>query len=730
MANGPYVASLKLPFSQFPGIDPEAARRIWRDFEAVSAALMAVPSIWDAIIDPTLTSSIPSLHQYVNLTELLANETWLTTHTFKVGVKQQRGISISEPATVGLSLSGRGDLALFGLGEPLQDSTHVGWAWQTCGGDAGQQVYLHNLSIGVGSFISSNVLFNGVGMIVTLDGCYIGDGVGEVVGTGAGYAVYANNTTFVDQQFLDSGGLSAQTHHYFDCIFIGGLNISRGITAYIMGGTIGENGGATLTIANSASALVAANIKANLTITGSGSTNIVVNNVGQLGGTVTVSATIPNVTVTGDWSAVSFTGTPTGMRRFVGSGDSNDFTGPGQCDHVNKTGGAGHNVKLRGTGVIANVSILQGVAIQGLSLTHSVIVADYAVASTFLFDASSSNNLAILGGTHVGGWGGTTDSGTSNRIITETSDSLLSGFVTTALTSAHLLVGSAGNVATDTAITGDVTITNAGVTSIGAAKVTNAMLAGLIDLTAKVTGILPVANGGTGIASPTAHKLLVGNGASAMTQLAVGTNGQLLIGQTGADPAWAALTGDITLNAAGATNIISSVGLTGAPTSPSPTAGDVSTKIATTAFVLGGSKTADFTPTYSGSTGSAGTAATSVAGGRYVRNGNQVHFEFVITMSSIGSWTGDLILGGLPYNVTDSTTTMSLGVTFHCDVATGAGNVVSIQARGLLGTKTMKFTYRTAAAASPTAFLQSGAAQTAAGFTAMVQGSYYTNDAF
>lgn len=35
-----------------------------------------------------------------------------------------------------------------------------------------------------------------------------------------------------------------------------------------------------------------------------------------------------------------------------------------------------------------------------------------------------------------------------------------------ALTSGHLLVGSAGNVATDTAVTGDVTITNTGVTAI------------------------------------------------------------------------------------------------------------------------------------------------------------------------------------------------------------------------------------------------------------------------
>ncbi len=46
-----------------------------------------------------------------------------------------------------------------------------------------------------------------------------------------------------------------------------------------------------------------------------------------------------------------------------------------------------------------------------------------------------------------------------------------------ALTSAHLLVGNGSNVAADVAVTGDVTISNAGVTAIGAAKVVLAMLA-------------------------------------------------------------------------------------------------------------------------------------------------------------------------------------------------------------------------------------------------------------
>ena len=57
------------------------------------------------------------------------------------------------------------------------------------------------------------------------------------------------------------------------------------------------------------------------------------------------------------------------------------------------------------------------------------------------------------------------------------------------------------NAATEIAISGDVTMNNAGVTTIGASVVTNAMLAGSIDLTTKVTGTLPIANGGTGSAT-------------------------------------------------------------------------------------------------------------------------------------------------------------------------------------------------------------------------------------
>src|SRR5579859_737896 len=48
----------------------------------------------------------------------------------------------------------------------------------------------------------------------------------------------------------------------------------------------------------------------------------------------------------------------------------------------------------------------------------------------------------------------------------------------------------------------------------------------------------PVAEGGTGAITLTAHGVLLGEGTSAITPTAVGTNGQVLIGASAADPGW------------------------------------------------------------------------------------------------------------------------------------------------------------------------------------------------
>ena len=70
------------------------------------------------------------------------------------------------------------------------------------------------------------------------------------------------------------------------------------------------------------------------------------------------------------------------------------------------------------------------------------------------------------------------------------------------MSTGQVLLGNAGTP-TATTLSGDVTVGATGVTAIGSGKVTNTMLAGSIDLTTKVTGILPTANGGTGVNTST-----------------------------------------------------------------------------------------------------------------------------------------------------------------------------------------------------------------------------------
>jgi hypothetical protein len=69
------------------------------------------------------------------------------------------------------------------------------------------------------------------------------------------------------------------------------------------------------------------------------------------------------------------------------------------------------------------------------------------------------------------------------------------------------------------------------------------MLAGSIDLTSKVTGTLPVANGGTGASSLTANRMLVANGTSAIAVLGAGTAGQVMLSNGGSAPAFGDIDG-------------------------------------------------------------------------------------------------------------------------------------------------------------------------------------------
>ena len=119
-------------------------------------------------------------------------------------------------------------------------------------------------------------------------------------------------------------------------------------------------------------------------------------------------------------------------------------------------------------------------------------------------------------------------------------------------------------VLADSAVTGTVTSVAAsggttGLSFSGGPIITNGTLT--------LAGTLVVANGGTGASTFTANGLLLGNGTSAVSVTAVGTTGQVLVGNTGAAPTWATLSSSVVTSfSAGTTGLTPSTSTTGAIT--------------------------------------------------------------------------------------------------------------------------------------------------------------------
>lgn len=137
---------LPVPFRFITGLPHQAQVEIERDFLDVIMQIHDSPTIFDAVIDPTLSASDPSTHQYVNLTELIDGESWAPSVMFNVGVKQDALTPIVEP-TSPLSLIGLGDISLFGIDNFLTDVTHIGWDWAALTIGASQQVFLYNITL-------------------------------------------------------------------------------------------------------------------------------------------------------------------------------------------------------------------------------------------------------------------------------------------------------------------------------------------------------------------------------------------------------------------------------------------------------------------------------------------------------------------------------------------------------------------------------------------------------
>lgn len=181
-------------------------------------------------------------------------------------------------------------------------------------------------------------------------------------------------------------------------------------------------------------------------------------------------------------------------------------------------------------------------------------------------------------------------------------------------------------------------------------------------------GVLPVSQGGTGDSTLTAHGVLVGEGTSPITALAVGTTGQVLIGATGADPAFGALGVNSNLTAHGvllgegnSAIVATSAGTTGqvliGSTGADPAFGDLGVNSNLTGLVLGNTNSAFTAETFVASTawtpdlqinGSSTGITYSTQSGFYSRIGNVVYVTAEITLTSKGSSNGNVTISNMP----------------------------------------------------------------------------------
>ena len=97
---------------------------------------------------------------------------------------------------------------------------------------------------------------------------------------------------------------------------------------------------------------------------------------------------------------------------------------------------------------------------------------------------------------------------------------------------------------------------------------------------------------------------------------------------------------------------------------------------ATAANLLDDYEFGTWTPTLTGSTGSAGSYATSTASGTYTKIGRFFSFTIRLVVTNIGSWTGNMQLTGLPFTLSNVAVTQ-FGRTDFQSVTDNCGAYVS-----------------------------------------------------
>jgi hypothetical protein len=187
--------------------------------------------------------------------------------------------------------------------------------------------------------------------------------------------------------------------------------------------------------------------------------------------------------------------------------------------------------------IVASAIDYGNVTITGGTITG---ITDLAVADGGTGRSSFTENGVLYGNTTSGLL--VTAAGTEGQILRAgaTGAPAFSTATYPATTTVNQLLYSSATNAIEgitTAASGILITSAAGVPSIGVDIPTGVTIGGGYIYRAGGTDV-PATDGGTGLSAITDHGIMLGSGTGAVTALAAGATGEVLIGQTDADPAW------------------------------------------------------------------------------------------------------------------------------------------------------------------------------------------------
>ncbi len=200
----------------------------------------------------------------------------------------------------------------------------------------------------------------------------------------------------------------------------------------------------------------------------------------------------------------------------VSEGGTGDVT---FTDHAVLIGDVVAGIKTVGPGAVSGVPLIAQGSSADPVFGIANVVGGGTGGSTF-----TAYSLIAAGTTSTGNFQNVSGVGTSGQVLTSNGAGALPTWQAVPSSSISITGDTGG------ALTGNAFTFTGGTTGL--------TFAGAVS-TETLGGTLVVSNGGTGRTTLTNHGVLVGAGTGAITQLAVGTTGQVLTGVTGADPVWA-----------------------------------------------------------------------------------------------------------------------------------------------------------------------------------------------